>query len=233
MITTSKSSNLTEFVHVDRPGQKIFSALHRSFSSKCNALSEEDCGPLPRPDISTKPSVQPQLFASPPMSASDPVLERDARDALVMAPVPVTTIARLATAMAPMRDRHQRGLVPVVRAWPWPRQRSVRMPPWSPRIGRVETLRQPTVLLRRPGLRGAVMKFRDRDPGGRHVVVRRSATLYHRGVPAQDCNAGVGVEQPQRSTSRPLVRRFIIRFVSVAGPTSDVHLPANLRHAAT
>jgi hypothetical protein len=35
------SSNLTEFVHVDRPGQKIFSALHRSFFSKCNALSEK------------------------------------------------------------------------------------------------------------------------------------------------------------------------------------------------
>jgi hypothetical protein len=55
----------------------------------------------------------------------------------------------------------------------------------------------------------------------------------HRCVAAQDGNAGVGIEQPQRSTSRPLVCRSTIRFVSVAGSTSDVHLPASLRHAAT
>jgi hypothetical protein len=37
MITTAKSSNLTEFVHVDRPRQKIFSALHEEPVAGCSS----------------------------------------------------------------------------------------------------------------------------------------------------------------------------------------------------
>ena len=99
--------------------------------------------------------------------------------------------------------------------------------------GTEKARQQRAIVPRRSGLGGAIEELGGGDPGRRDVVRSRGSTFYHRLVAPQDCDARVGIEEPQRSTSRPDERRLVICAASVARSTSDSQLPASLRHAAS
>lgn len=169
------------------------------------------------------------------MSPAEPILHQDARDAGV-----VPLVARDDGRLLRRGDGSDEE-VRVSQALPLPLEQGLglaedlrrRLVEAEDGEGGEEAPHEGGVLLRGNGLGGAVVQLRGGNPGRPHFVVGRRASCDDGLVAAEDGDAGVGVEELQRSTSRPGVRSSMMRSASVASSTSDSHLPASFRHAAT
>ena len=168
-------------------------------------------------------------------SIPDPVLDRDARDALVLPLIP-------GDHRCPTNDRDRSDeQIGVREPLPLSLEERLRLAEDldrgliepEDRQGREKARHERPVLLRRDGLGRSVVELGGRDPRCRHIFGRRGTALDDRGVAPENGNAGVGVEEPQNSTPRPEVRRFMSWPASVARSLSDSHFPASLRQAAS